>query len=145
MRAVARDLEAHGYLVLRPRAPLGSRWGLAQLIALRDGHCVFVHVGPAEAPLSRRHQLFVENVRRSGAEFVIVGGPKDVAPLCAPAAVLDEPAVRFVERQVRGDARRSLNGIATAAARSFLAVSPAEGAAEAPALVSLVREAGGPR
>jgi hypothetical protein len=146
VRAVARDLQAHGYLVLRPHARLGSRWGLAQLIALRDGHCVFVHVGPAAGPLSRRHQLFVENVRRSGAEFLIVRGPKDIAALWAPPAVLDEPAVRVVGEQAPLlGTRRSLSSVASAAARRFLASSPEEGPADTPELTALTREAAGRR
>ena len=141
MRAVARDLQAHGYLVLRPHARLGSRWGLAQLIALRDGHCVFVHVGPAAGPLSRRHQLFVENVRRSGAEFLIVRGPKDIAALWAPAAVLHEPVASVVtELAPAVGARHSLSSVASAAARSFLASSPEEGTADTAELTALTRE-----
>jgi hypothetical protein len=141
VRAVARDLQAHGYLVLQPHGRLGSRWGLAQLIALRDGQCVFVHVGPASGPLCRRHQLFVENVRRSGAEFLIVRGPKDISALWAPPALLDEPAVRLVGHPAPAAAPpRGLSNAASSAARRFF-MSSSENA-DVAELTALAREGG---
>jgi hypothetical protein len=79
--AVTGCLETHGYLVLRPCSRLSSRWGLADLIGIRDGHSIFVLAGAAPGRLSRRTQHFVENVRRSGSEFVVVRDLGDVEAL----------------------------------------------------------------
>jgi hypothetical protein len=74
-------LETHGYLALRPRSRLSSRWGLADLIGIRDGHTIFVLAGATPGRLSRRTQHFVENIRRSGSEFVVVRDLGDVEAL----------------------------------------------------------------
>ena len=79
--AVTGCLETHGYLVLRPRSRLSSRWGLADLVGIRDGHSIFVLAGAAPGRLSRRTQHFVENIRRSGSEFVVVRDLCDVEAL----------------------------------------------------------------
>jgi hypothetical protein len=79
--AVTGCLEAHGYLVLRPRSRLSSRWGLADLVGIRDDHSIFVLAGAAPGRLSRRTQHFVENIRRSGSEFVVVRDLGDVEAL----------------------------------------------------------------
>ena len=79
--AVTGCLETHGYLVLRPRSRLSSRWGLADLIGIREGHSVFVLAGAAPGRLSRRTQHFVENVRRAGCELVVVRDLCDVEAL----------------------------------------------------------------
>jgi hypothetical protein len=79
--AVTGCLETHGYLVLRSRSRLSSRWGLADLVAIRDGHSIFVLAGAAPGRLSRRTQHFVENIRRSGSEFVVVRDLGDVEAL----------------------------------------------------------------
>ena len=79
--AVTGCLEKNGYLVLRPRSRLSSRWGLANLIGIRDGHTIFVLAGAAPGRLSRRSQHFVENVRRSGSEFVVVHDLTEVEAL----------------------------------------------------------------
>ena len=79
--AVTGCLETHGYLVLRPRSRLSSRWGLADLIGIREGHSVFVLAGAAPGRLSRRTQHFVENVRRAGCELVVVRDLEDVEAL----------------------------------------------------------------
>jgi hypothetical protein len=74
-------LEKNGYLVLRPRSRLSSRWGLADLVGIRDDHTIFVLAGATPGRLSRRTQHFVENVRRSGSEFVVVRDLADVEAL----------------------------------------------------------------
>jgi hypothetical protein len=79
--AVTGCLETHGYLVLRSRSRLSSRWGLADLVAIRDGRSIFVLAGAAPGRLSRRTQHFVENIRRSGSEFVVVRDLGDVEAL----------------------------------------------------------------
>ena len=79
--AVTGCLETHGYLVLRPRSRLSSRWGLADLVGIRNGHSIFVLAGAAPGRLSRRTQHFVENIRRSGSEFVVVRDLGDVEAL----------------------------------------------------------------
>jgi hypothetical protein len=79
--AVTGCLERHGYLVLRPRSRLSSRWGLADVVGIRDDHSIFVLAGAAPGRLSRRAQHFVENVRRSGSEFVVVRDLNDVEAL----------------------------------------------------------------
>jgi hypothetical protein len=84
--AVANCLETHGYLVLRPRARLSSRWGLADMIGIREGHTIFVLAGSPPGRLSRRTQHFVENVRRAGCEFVVVHDLEDVVALARSRA-----------------------------------------------------------
>jgi hypothetical protein len=79
--AVTGCLEKNGYLVLRPRSRLSSRWGLADLVGIRNDHTIFVLAGATPGRLSRRTQHFVENVRRSGSEFVVVRDLGDVEAL----------------------------------------------------------------
>jgi hypothetical protein len=79
--AVTGCLETHGYLVLRPHSRLSSRWGLADLVGIRDGHSIFVLAGATPGRLSRRTQHFGENIRRSGSEFVAVRDLSDVEAL----------------------------------------------------------------
>lgn len=82
--AVARRLEATGYLVLRAgRTRLSSKWGSADLVAINHGRCLFVVVGRVEHRLGQRQQHFAENVRRAGGELIVVVGPADLERLGA--------------------------------------------------------------
>jgi hypothetical protein len=103
--AVTGCLETHGYLVLRARSRLSSRWGLADLIGIRDGHSIFVLAGAAPGRLSRRTQHFIENIRRSGSEFVVVRDLGDVEALSRtrmPAtAVLRETTAQELRSHLR--------------------------------------------
>jgi hypothetical protein len=96
--AVTGCLETHGYLVLRPRSRLSSRWGLADLIGIRAGHTIFVLAGAAPGRLSRRTQLFVENIRRSGCEFVIVRDLEDVEALSRTRSVATDTCAAAARR-----------------------------------------------
>jgi hypothetical protein len=100
---VAARLEDAGYLVLRAeRARLSSRWGHADLIAIGHGRCLFVLIGQTRSCLTRR-QHFAENIRRAGAELVILTDPAGVERFKSPARRAAETAATITAGRLRSD------------------------------------------